>query len=325
MRAWGLLLLVAATAQVTAQTNTQDALTLQFEKTSIQLGRQLSARVIEVPFKFRVADGAKVEIKDLRPSCGCLKTRLSAKDLTAGAKGEILLAIHGFSQTPGPHRYNVTVSYTDPQPRSVTLSADVDLYSDVTIEPNNLLASVDGAGELRRTLTVKDTRPSPLTIVKVETTGTLVRAKLMESPTVGQHRIAVVVDGAVDVGRYDEKIQIHTNDSTYRILEIPVTIVRQARVRCFPEFLRFSASSSTADRLSRQVLLRDQKGEDIRISEVTADLEGLSIDWDQSPGLRPAIRVVCDRAKVTKQTETVLRVQLVEPETSVLEIPVKID
>ncbi|MGL5098251.1 MAG: DUF1573 domain-containing protein, partial [Planctomycetia bacterium] len=159
------LFLIAALSLAAA-----DDAVLRFDKSVVDLGVVRSVGVVEQEFPFVVTADA-VQIVDLQPGCGCLRSSLDKRSYTAGETGRVKLAIHAVSQSPGRHRYLLTVVHRSPELGRQVLAVDLDLQSDVAVEPSTLLVLTSGKTDVERTITLTDRRGDFLKVTRAESSS----------------------------------------------------------------------------------------------------------------------------------------------------------
>lgn len=234
---------------------TKDRPNLVFREYMIDAGPSpvpLQTRIRQ-SFFFRNAGEEIVRIKDLVPSCGCLKPEMSRQEIPAGETGEIVLPIETRNEPPGIREYTVTIRYEDPVPRETTLTYRVNLpEKKVTLEPRVLMVMGRTQSTDRDTVTIADHRPerrdSPMHLSGVTASSSFFTAAYSGySAAEGFGRFAIEVNypSQIPQGQQRGVITAFTDDPQYPALQIPVLIGTPKRpadepVRVSPESVRLA-------------------------------------------------------------------------------------
>lgn len=299
-----------------------------FAAPRVDLGKVKAAGTIEHRFRFRV-QGAAAEIVDLVPSCGCVKPVLKQRHYQPGEEGEILFGIHATGQQPGPHDYSLNVTVRDPVLRTIRLGIVLDLHSEVTVTPSHVLIYSNGTRPLQQTVQVRDSRPRKLDIAALEASSKRIQPAVRqakEDPAVKQ----VVLNIAADypVGQTEDVVVLTTNDPEYPRIEIPVLVIRSARVRSLPDKV-FLRQSETASRLQRSFVLTDREMKPVKITNATCEQEGVHLQWSTEPARHARVNAQIEPrsflAAFDENTKPVIRVHISEPEEMELVVPIHVE
>ena len=312
----------------TGATDVAMAQGIVFERTAVDLGRVKTGSNLRCVFAFQVL-GSPVEIVELRPGCGCLRPQLDRRTYQPGERGQVVLGIHTLSQRPGPKRFLLTVEVRQPEPQTVRLAVNVELFSEITVRPSNVLVYLRGTGDLRQRIMISDRRPSSFAITEVRPSNELIQLHHIADPTASQGQIVHAVDLTIasgfPVGTSEEVIRLRTNDVEYPQLEIPVTVVKSGRYRSYPEKLHISPEQLSASQpLERRLRVRDQQGEPVRIAAVDCQTPGIRCTWDRAATRLPEVRVEMAAVLLASDAPKHLRIRLVEPQPVTLVVPIEL-
>ncbi len=209
-------------------------------------------------FYFRNNGSEKVQITGMQPSCGCLAPAISEKELDPGKIGKLTLPIRLNNEPSGFREYTVTVSYSDPKPRHVTLTVKAVLpEKTLIIEPRVLMVMGATKNAEPHIVTVSDFRPEsadkPMRVASITGSSTLFTPELVgEFNREGANRISVNVqfrDNAPQ-GRHRGLINIATDDTMFPVIQIPVMVGDNKRdpsdsVRVSPEVGRIVLNTAS--------------------------------------------------------------------------------
>lgn len=296
-----------------------------FENPRVNLGKVRAIGNIDHRFKFHVdpAGGAGPHtFYDLRPSCGCMQPTLAKKTVMPGETGEIVLAIHATSQKLGPKQFQLAVDVRDPEPRTIRLAVDIDFASDVTVQPASLLVYVNGSSNIKQTVLVTDSRAKAVKIAQVSASSAKIAPVVQADGNAA--RIELDIAGDVPAGRFDERLHVRLDDPDYPEFEVPVTIIRNGRVRVLPENLRLNLADTTNKPINRRLIIRDRDGKPVRITDVSCPVPGVQSRWPMKPTPRADVDVIIDpNHRPGESTE--ITIHVAEPVPAQLVVPLIIE
>jgi hypothetical protein len=268
-----------------------------------------------------------VEITEVHPSCGCLAPRLERRRLAPGEEGALLVEINTLTQAAGTHSWQVRLGYDEEgKAGELALVLGARVVSEVAVTPPAVLLFTDSA--LAHEITVSDRRPRPLAVTAVEVSSPSLRARLGEARRDGAGRrvqaVQVEVPADCPAGRHEEVLRIFTDDATYPVLEVPVTVVKRPsqQVRAAPEAVELAGPAGQA-LPSRIVLLSAGDDRPVLVERVVADDPAIECHWAPGPGPRATLKIRVDRSRVAGgAVRGTVRVDLAGPAPQMLLIPV---
>jgi hypothetical protein len=295
---------------------------LAFEFASVDRGVVKAAGTVEVAFPFTAR--GPVEILDARPSCGCLRTQLAKRKYAAGERGAIPLRIHVASQAEGKKRFVLTLLVRDPTERTVTLSAEMTLQSDVKVTPSNLIVHLPDGETARQRIELRDRRPRPLQMLSVATSRPEIVARLRNPEADGHvHYIDVNIANTMPVGKHEAKVEIRALNAESPAfpetvtIEVPIVVVRPGPYALSPEYLRLRRADLKDGPVTRTFVLldRDAQGRTVRFE--SADPHVAAMVKRESP--------LAVRVRVTVKPDAATTVaKLTADGRTVAEIPIEI-
>ena len=223
----------------------------------------------------------------------------------------------------GPHNWNLTVRYHDAeQIREQSLQVSATIVTEVSIQPTALNIFTQSAKSHELTLT--DLRPEPLQISHVEVTSPYLRTEggPFVKNAAGHYcsKIAVHMSDDCPSGRYEEFLVVHTSDTLYREIKIPITIVKNVRQRVTATPTQVTLNAP------RFVRLRDTQDEPVSIESVKSDHSRVVCTWAAGPDNQATVKLVlAARQPGDDSTKATVRVQLSSPVREVLTIPAEWD
>ena len=196
------------------------------------------AAVLESEFPFVNEGDVPVTIGDITTSCGCMRPRLSQKQVAPGEMGWLTVPIQMVNQSPGQHEYTLTVNYMDTQPRQTTLTIKAAFPEKmVVVQPKSLYLSQRSAKSLPFSVSISDFRNTPLQVTSVESTapfvstefsaGTssrIVQTSHQEATPGTKSELRGVVAGDIPRGRHHVLVTAMTDDVDFPVVTIPIVI-----------------------------------------------------------------------------------------------------
>ena len=181
---------------------------------------------VNATFLFRNVGDQPVNITDMKPSCGCLTPKVSISEIAPGESGRLTVPIKTLTESPGFHEYTVTVKYTDPTPREVTLAVKMTLPEKaIQIEPRSIYVIGQSTQSVEHTVTVSDLRETPLRVEAVSSSTTLFTPRIIERQRDhegSRTTIGVTIAEKLPRGIQRGIVQVTTTDPVNPVLHVPV-------------------------------------------------------------------------------------------------------
>jgi hypothetical protein len=301
---------------------------LLFDREYINLGRFEAVGDIVEEFSFKVGGTGPVEILDLHASCGCITPILPKRVYQPGESDTLTFGIHGTSQKEGKRRFEVSLSYRQAgQVQRVSLIIDMELFKPIVVEPSNLLLYVNGTTSVHQTITVTDQRPLPLELVEVVSSSTRLQPRVLTGvkfdPAVRQVELSVM--GDFPLGKSEERLVIRTADRKFPELVIPVTVIRNSRLKVLPEALHAKMPTNPSKQVLWYVLINDSRGEPIRIESIDVPSSNVKVDYPKETTTKCRVRVAATGGVEAHSLNSEIVIHVAEPIKTVLHLPLRIE
>jgi hypothetical protein len=302
---------------------------LRFIQPVANVGDVRSGMALRHTFKF-VNDGLEtVEITGTQGSCGCLSPTIVKRSLKPGEEGELVLDVNTLSPAAGPHNWRLKLAYkAGDKLHEITLVLNAKVIREVTVEPTAVTVFAEKG--LGTEIVVSDIRKTPLVVKEVRPSSGALKAGISEPQRNRQgqvtHKITLTVAAELPEGRYDESIEIITDDAAYPSLKVPVTVVKrsQQRYTATPREVALSAPSMQPIP-SRIVLLRDSQNQQVPVEKVVVDHPAITCRWAQGPGTNATLKIGVDHTKVTdKLLNSAVHIHLAGAAKETITIPVTV-
>ncbi|MCP4169528.1 MAG: DUF1573 domain-containing protein [Fuerstiella sp.] len=198
---------------------------------------ELSA-VLESEFPFVNKGDVPVTIGDVTTSCGCMRPRVSQKQVAPGEMGWLTVPIQTMNQSPGSHEYTLTVNYTDTTSRQTTLMIKAVFPEKmVVVQPKSLYLSQRTEKPLPFNVAISDFRDSPMRVTSVESTASFVSAHIIadtssqivqtayQEETPGSTvELRGEVSGRIPPGRHHVLVTATTDDADFPVVTVPMLV-----------------------------------------------------------------------------------------------------
>lgn len=171
-----------------------------------------------IPIEHRFAirnDGTEpLQLEHLKSSCGCTVALASGRDVPPGGTSEVLVRLDT-SRITGRTAKTVSVYTNDPATPIIALTLTGQVLADLVAAPTPLyLGRLRRGQSARREITVMPGRPdSSERVTWIENANPAVRATLEALPQGGGQRVVVDVDPAMPLGRFNDRITLHTTSA----------------------------------------------------------------------------------------------------------------
>ncbi|MFL5243221.1 MAG: DUF1573 domain-containing protein [Gemmataceae bacterium] len=298
---------------------------LHFERPDIDAGEIRGGMPVAQRFTFANSGDETIEITGLNVSCGCLKPRLDPKIYKPGQKGELVLEINPLVQSAGKHTWTAQVAYRlAGELKEQTLRVTGAIVAEVAIQPAALTVFTEHAGDHVFTLT--DIREKPLQLTGVRTTSPFLKT---ESSEVKKNErghwvrtITLSADRDLPDGRHEEQLEMTSNDPEYRLLRVPVTVVKRAKKRltAIPDPVHLEGPAG------RLIVIRDSEDQAILIDHVDTDSPALVCQWSKGESKAVTVKVRFDHKQDEKdKLHSAIHVHVSKPNFTILTIRVDAD
>lgn len=243
---------------------------LSFDPPSIDLGDVKAGQIFTQQINVTNTSSSLITVQEVKASCGCVRPVLQPSSLAPGAKGILKLDVNTLSSNAGPSTYGIKLRYPESnQLKEQQFIITGRIIQEIIVTPT----SITSYGEKPRpqTITIFDKRATPLRPVKLERTSPYLDVEWTQ-PAVAepqpQYAVQVSVREDLPPGRHDHEVVIYTNDPTYPVLRVPISVVKKTKARFVASPYLVSLSPKVV--ASKQVTIRDQHGLGAVIERVEA-------------------------------------------------------
>lgn len=260
---------------------TQPQLILQ--PSTVNLGLLKVGQVIEQSITVHNPTNAPIHVTQLKSSCGCTRQRMEPSVIPAHGHAQLQLQLNTLSRTAGPQGWRVQL-FSDGSPGAALaeLLVQAQLEQELVVSPAEFTL-YGGTRTTTHRIQIRDLRPQTrLRVVQLESSSPWIKAELLprQDETDGKTvLIQMTIEGRFDVGLHEERLLIHTDDSHYTLLQVPITIHRRGsqRYTSLPAQIDFRSASGSAI-AKRMITIRDSQGEPIPITQISSTSKAITAE-----------------------------------------------
>ncbi len=204
-----------------------------FEKPHFDFGKAYKGDKVEHVYKFENRGKTTLEIKKVKPSCGCTAAVLSNNTILSGETGEIKATFNTRSYG-GKVKKTISVLSNDPNTPNHKLTISGDVIEEISFKPKNVnfgSFSADNQSDKTVKVSVKSKSGPDFKIVKVKPSKPFIETSAIEGQK-GEYTITATLKDYHEMGRFSGKIFLETNSTKqpkasiifYGVVEGDITI-----------------------------------------------------------------------------------------------------
>jgi hypothetical protein len=275
---------------------------LVVEEKLIDAGTVPQGEVIDAEFTLSNEGAASLEVKSVRPTCGCTVVKFD-QEIAPGTAGKIFAKVDT-SNFSGPISKSMLVMTNDPDVPNMSLvvKALVRPYVEVLPRPLVRFNAVQGE-EAEQKLTVVSAEGEDLAVTKVESplsfleteVRKLGKDELIQGKPEPQFEVTLRLSGDAPPGPVSGRAMIHTSNS--KAPKVPVRIfgVVRALLHVTPSQVQFGAVEAK-DKPGRNVIVvNNRPGVQVKVTGATIDDEVFAAEvYTIEDGKRYQVTVTVD-------------------------------
>lgn len=204
-----------------------------FETPDFDFGKAYKGDKVEHVYKFVNRGSATLEIKKVKPSCGCTAAVLSNKTVLPGEAGEIKATFNTGSYG-GKVKKTISVLSNDPNTPNHKLSISGEVIEEISFKPKNINFGnfrADNQSDKTVKFSVKSQSGPEFKIDKITSSKPFVETATIEDQN-GEYTITATLKDHHKIGRFSGKIFLETNSTKqpkasiifYGVVEGDITI-----------------------------------------------------------------------------------------------------
>jgi hypothetical protein len=237
-------------------------------------GEMENAKDVEHTFILKNEGDLSLEIRQVRPSCGCTVANISQKTIPPDGQAQVStrLSLRG---RQGPQRKTISVESNDPKQPMFVLSLEGAAIEEMRVQPNQLFfgritsdSSVTGAVEI----TVQGT--NVVKVTRTESNTSNLTATTESSPDGKFFRVSVSTQPPLPRGMLRGNVHIETDHPKHAAMDIAVSAFIVGDITFAPEEL--PVVEQAGQPASRYILVRSETGKKFQIVTVEAPLPSMA-------------------------------------------------
>jgi len=185
-----------------------------FESPVFDFGKAYKGDKVEHVYKFENRGKATLEIRKVKPSCGCTAAILSSNTILPGETGEVKATFNTGSYQ-GKVKKTISVLSNDPNTSNHKLTISGEVIEEISFKPKNInFGSLRADNQSDKTVkfSVKSQSGPDFEIVKVTSSKPFVEASVTEGLE-GKYTITATLKDHHKIGRFSGKIFLETNST----------------------------------------------------------------------------------------------------------------
>jgi len=204
-----------------------------FENPNFDFGKAYKGDKVEHVYKFENRGKATLEIRKVKPSCGCTAAVLSNNTILPGENGEIKATLNTVNYG-GKVTKTISVLSNDPNTSNHKLTISGEVIEEISFKPKNINFGsfrADNQSENTVKVSVKSQSGPDFKIVKVASSKPYVETSVSDNQE-GKFTITATLKNHHEIGRFSGKIFLESNSTKqpktsiifYGVVEGDITI-----------------------------------------------------------------------------------------------------
>lgn len=261
---------VAEEAKVApSEAHAQGGPQIQFTETKHDFGR-IDPQPLTWTFIFKNTGDKTLEIKDVKPGCGCTVIPDFDKTVEPGKEGKITAKLDA-SNMKGRFEKGINVTSNDPKTPNVHLAITAEIKVDIEVKPQQTiwLNRLQPDTVTNQTLEIRSSLAEPLVVESVDSSVPWLTASVTETTT-NSAKIQVTTKPPIPIGTQKATVTAHTKYEKHKDVVITITSQIEPVISAVPGRLVFykNKDQKTAD---DSVLVKRNDGKEFHIKEIKSD------------------------------------------------------
>ena len=247
----------------------QDAPQLVVAETVFDFGAVQRGARVEHTFQLANRGPGTLRIDQVKSTCGCTVAVVSDRDVAPGGEGRIVVALDT-AKLAGRTTKIVTVYTNDPASPVLGLTLAGQVNADVVVSPIPLyLGRIRRGDRVRREVTIVSGEAGAIySVTHVEHSHPGLRARLEPRTDTPGQRLVVELDPDMPLGRFSEKLTLHTTSPREPTLTLPVFGSVEGDVVVLPPQITFGTTRGEAAPM-RDLYIRNRGDRPLVVTRVS--------------------------------------------------------
>ena len=229
-------------------------------------GEKLNTESVEHTFVIKNEGDLSLEIRKVRPSCGCTVAKLSEKIIPPGGTAEIATTL-SLKRRRGNQRKTITVESNDPKTPRFILTLSGKAVEGLTAQPAQLFlgrlkSDVVTTGSVEVSIKSGDT----FHITSVSGSDSSLGVRVDPIVEGQSYKVVVTTKPPLNEGSLSCVLKVNTDHPTFKEVDIPVSGVVVGDVIVAPREIMINGSEGPA--VTRYIVVRSGNDQAFEVSEV---------------------------------------------------------
>jgi len=243
---------------------------------TFNFGEMESSTDVEHVFVLKNEGDLSLEIRQVRPSCGCTVASLSQNTIPPGGQTELTTRLSLRGRQGAQHK-TISVESNDPNQPTLVLSLEGTAVEEIRVRPNQLFfgrittdSIVTGAVEI----TVQSMNAVKITRTSSNTSNLTVTTE--SSPDGRLARVLIGTQPPLPRGMLRGNVHIETDHPKYPAMDVAVSAFVVGDITFAPEEL--SVLEAVGQPANRYILVQSETGKKFKITKVEVPLPSMTYD-----------------------------------------------
>lgn len=205
---------------------------IQFTATVCDFGRVSAGEIVRADFVFTNAGSQTLEIKEVRPTCGCTTVGSWERQITPGKGGVIPLQLNTASYT-GPLAKYVRVTCNDPTQPFINLQIKGVIWKAIEVTPTFVIFKIapDVHSNEVRTVKIVNNLKEPLELSVPQVNSPSFRAEIVAVRPGREFDLQITPVTPLPVGNVHAAITIKTSETNLPVINITALAIVAPQVK----------------------------------------------------------------------------------------------
>ena len=266
---------------------------------SYNFGEMDSSRDVEHTFILKNEGDLSLEIRQVRPSCGCTVANISQNTIPPGGQAEVTTRLSLRGRQGAQHK-TITVESNDPKQPTLILSLEGTAVEEIRVQPNQVFfgrITTDSAVTGTVEITIQSTNRVNVTRTSSNTSN--LTAATESTPDGKVIRVLIGTQPPLPRGTLRGNVHIETDHPKYPSMDIAVSAFVVGDITFAPEEL--PVLETVGQPASRYILVRSETGKQFTL--VSVDVPFPSMTYNIKPADAGGYQVELGNIPVTRDVD----------------------
>lgn len=251
---------------------------IEFATPIHDFGKITAGQIVTNMFVFSNTGSAALEIKDVRPGCGCTTAGGWDKTVAPGKTGNIPIQFNAGSFS-GNVTKSINVTCNDPARSNVVLQLKANIWTPISITPASVYFSILDESPTNETKIVKilNNLDEPVTLSAPTLTNNAFRAELKTITEGKEYALHVTPNPAAITRTSSAQIELKTSSDKAPTVKVMASAMVQQAITVLPQTMMVPTGPSS-NAITPSVTIRNTSPTPLVLSEPAINLEGVNLE-----------------------------------------------